>query len=105
MIKEQERVLLALGWYDYRFHQGIEKYAQELGWHLSPGFTREKVIPCRTCGRELQRMRMDRTKKFLADITLKVQAIATGCGHQGINSFCISFERATGMSPRVFVIR
>jgi AraC-like DNA-binding protein len=79
MIKEQERVLLALGWYDYRFHQGIEKYAQELGWHLSP--------------------------EFLADITLNVQAIATACGYQGINSFCISFERATGMSPRVFVIR
>ena len=45
MIKKQKRVLLALGWYDYRLHQGIEKYAQEHGWHLYSDFTREKVIP------------------------------------------------------------
>ena len=45
MIKEQKRVLLALGWYDYRLHQGIEKYAREHGWHLYSDFTREKVIP------------------------------------------------------------
>ena len=45
MAKRQKRVLLALGWYDYRLHQGIEKYAQEHGWHLYADFTREKVIP------------------------------------------------------------
>ena len=45
MSKKQKRVLLALGWYDYRLHQGIEKYAQEHGWHLYSDFTREKVIP------------------------------------------------------------
>lgn len=39
------RVLLALGWYDYRLHRGIEKYAQEHGWHLCSDVTREKVIP------------------------------------------------------------
>jgi len=39
------RVLLALGWYDYRLHCGIEKYAQEHGWHLCSDVTREKVIP------------------------------------------------------------
>ena len=27
----QKRVLLAMGWYDYRLHRGIEKYAQEIG--------------------------------------------------------------------------
>ena len=36
---------MILGWYDYRLQRGIEKYAQEHGWHLSPGVTREKVIP------------------------------------------------------------
>ena len=41
----QKRVLLALGWYDYRLHQGIEKYAQEHGWHLYSNYTREKEIP------------------------------------------------------------
>jgi LacI family transcriptional regulator len=45
MPKKQRRVLLALGWYDYRLHQGIEKYAQEHGWHLYADFAREKVIP------------------------------------------------------------
>ena len=34
-----------LGWYDYRLHRGIEKYAQEQGWRLSEDLAREKVIP------------------------------------------------------------
>src|SRR5688572_19594109 len=41
----QKRVLIALGWYDYRLHRRIEKYAQEHGWHLSANLAREKVIP------------------------------------------------------------
>lgn len=45
MARKQKRVLLALGWYDYRLHQGIEKYAQEHDWHLYADFAREKVIP------------------------------------------------------------
>jgi LacI family transcriptional regulator len=45
MPKKQKRVFLALGWYDYRLHQGIEKYAQEHGWHLYSDYTRERVIP------------------------------------------------------------
>jgi LacI family transcriptional regulator len=43
--KKQRHVLLVLGWYDYRLHRGVEKYAQEHGWHLSPEVTRERVIP------------------------------------------------------------
>jgi len=45
MPKKQKRVLLALGWYDYHLHQGIEKYAREHGWHLYADLAREKVIP------------------------------------------------------------
>jgi LacI family transcriptional regulator len=45
MPKRQKRVLVALGWYDYRLHRGIEKYALEHGWQLSAGLAREKVIP------------------------------------------------------------
>jgi LacI family transcriptional regulator len=45
MRQHQRRVLLALGWYDYRLHRGIEKYAQENGWYLSANLSREKVIP------------------------------------------------------------
>jgi len=45
MPRNPKRVLLALGWYDYRLHQGIEKFAREQGWHLSANLAREKVIP------------------------------------------------------------
>ncbi len=40
-----KRVLVALGWYDYRLHRGIEKYAEEHSWSLSATLAREKVIP------------------------------------------------------------
>ena len=45
MRSKSPRVLLVLGWYDYRLHRGIEKYAQEHGWRLSEDLAREKVIP------------------------------------------------------------
>jgi LacI family transcriptional regulator len=45
MQKRRKRVLIALGWYDYRVHRGIERFAQEHGWHLSTNFAREKTIP------------------------------------------------------------
>jgi LacI family transcriptional regulator len=45
MRKKSPRVLLVLGWYDYRLHAGIERFAQEHGWHLSEDLAREKVIP------------------------------------------------------------
>jgi LacI family transcriptional regulator len=45
MGKRQRRVLLVMGFYDYRLQRGIESYAQEHGWHLSPEVTRERVIP------------------------------------------------------------
>ncbi|MGA2788681.1 MAG: DNA-binding transcriptional regulator [Verrucomicrobiota bacterium] len=45
MPKKQKRVLLALGWYDYRLHQGIERYAQEHRWRLYADLAREKIIP------------------------------------------------------------
>src|ERR1700759_846394 len=41
----RRRVLIVLGWYDYRLHRGIEKYAQEQGWRVSEDLAREKVIP------------------------------------------------------------
>src|ERR1051325_2442451 len=45
MRSKSPRVLLALGWYDHRVHQGIANYAQQHGWHLSVDVTKEKVIP------------------------------------------------------------
>ena len=45
MPKQHPRVLLALGWYEHRLHQGIAKYALEAGWHLCADVTKEKIIP------------------------------------------------------------
>jgi LacI family transcriptional regulator len=45
MRKKYPRVLLALGWYEQRVHQGIANYALKAGWHLCPDVTKEKVIP------------------------------------------------------------
>ncbi|MEY4385265.1 MAG: hypothetical protein RLY20_548 [Verrucomicrobiota bacterium] len=45
MQKKRRRVLLSLGWYDYRMHRGIARFAAEHGWHLCPDTTQEKVIP------------------------------------------------------------
>jgi len=45
MKPQHKRVLLALGWYDYRLQVGIERYAQEHGWSLSTNYARERVIP------------------------------------------------------------
>jgi LacI family transcriptional regulator len=45
MAKRPRRVLLALGWYDFQLHQGIEKYAREHGWYLYANLAYEKVIP------------------------------------------------------------
>jgi LacI family transcriptional regulator len=45
MENRHKRVLVALGWYDYRLHRGIERYAQEHAWSLSANLAREKVIP------------------------------------------------------------
>jgi len=45
MRRKQKRVLLALGYYEYRVHRGIEKYASEHHWHVSPFYAQEKVVP------------------------------------------------------------
>lgn len=45
MGKKYPRVLLALGWYEQRVHQGIANYALKAGWHLCADVTKEKVIP------------------------------------------------------------
>ena len=37
--------MLALGWYEYRLHLGIAKYALNAGWHLCADVTKEKMIP------------------------------------------------------------
>jgi len=45
MRKKFPRVMLAMGWYEQRVHQGIANYALKAGWHLCTDVTKEKIIP------------------------------------------------------------
>jgi len=53
----------------------------------------------RTPGHEIQRARIDRAKRLLATTGHKLEVIATMCGYEGANSFCVAFGRLTGMTP------
>jgi LacI family transcriptional regulator len=56
----------------------------------------------RTPGQELQRFRIERAKRLLTEADHKVEVVATMCGYQSANSFCVAFKQATGMSPKQF---
>ena len=56
----------------------------------------------RTPGQELQRVRIERAKKLLAQSGHKIETLAGMCGYKSTNSFCIAFKRATGMSAKQF---
>ena len=56
----------------------------------------------RTPGQELQRVRIELAKKLLSKTSQKVETIAHESGYQSINSFCVAFKRATGMSAKKF---
>ena len=56
----------------------------------------------RTPGQELQRVRIDRAKQLLGGSDNKIETIASQCGYQSANSFCIAFKRVTGMSAKQF---
>ena len=56
----------------------------------------------RTPGQDLQRVRIERAKRLLAESDNKVEVLATLCGYQSANSFCVTFKQATGMSPRQY---
>jgi len=56
----------------------------------------------RTPGQELQRVRIERAKRLLAESNLKVEVVARSCGYQSINSFCVAFKRVTGMPAKAF---
>jgi LacI family transcriptional regulator len=53
----------------------------------------------RTPGQEIQRARIERAKRLLATTDHKLEVVATMCGYQGANSFCVAFARLAGMTP------
>ena len=52
----------------------------------------------RTPGQELQRLRMERAKRLLADSDHKIEVLASMCGYQSANTFSVAFKNATGMT-------
>jgi LacI family transcriptional regulator len=56
----------------------------------------------RTPGQELQRVRIERAKRLLAESNHKLEVLAGLCGYQSANSFCVAFKQATGLSPKQF---
>jgi LacI family transcriptional regulator len=56
----------------------------------------------RTPGQELQRVRIQRAKRLLKESDHKMEVLASMCGYQSANSFCIAFKNATGMAPKQF---
>jgi AraC-like DNA-binding protein len=47
-------------------------------------------------------MRLERAKRLLAESTHKLEVLAGLCGYQSVNTFCVAFKQATGMSPKQF---
>jgi len=56
----------------------------------------------RTPGVELQRMRIERAKKLLADSDIELDALPEACGYQSHSGLRIAFKEATGVSPREY---
>ena len=44
-LKPRKRVLLALGWYSYRLHRGVARYADQARWILNAEMERVGQIP------------------------------------------------------------
>ena len=52
----------------------------------------------RTPGQELQRLRMEKAKRLLADSDHKIEVLASMCGYQSANTFSVAFKNVTGMT-------
>ena len=59
----------------------------------------------RAPGDEIRRLRIDRAKRLLRESNEKEMTIATQCGYRSLNSFCVAFKKATGLTPHKFRIR
>jgi hypothetical protein len=49
-----------------------------------------------------QGLPIERAKRLLAESNHKLEVLASLCGYQSANSFCVAFKQATGMSPKKF---
>jgi LacI family transcriptional regulator len=53
-------------------------------------------------GAELQRVRIERSKRLLAASDDKLETVAGLCGYRRVNSFWLAFKHATGVSPQQY---
>jgi AraC-like DNA-binding protein len=53
-------------------------------------------------GSVLRHMRIESAKHLLLEHDLILRTIAKRCGYRSENTFCIAFQRATGMAPKKF---
>ena len=56
----------------------------------------------RTPGDELRRVRIERAKRLLAGERLKIEVLANMCGYRNPSSFCRTFKRMAGITPKQF---
>lgn len=56
----------------------------------------------RSPGSELQRARIERSKRLLATCDDKIESVAHRCGYHSSNSFWVAFRHATGMTPKQY---
>jgi len=55
-----------------------------------------------TPGAMLRRLRIDYAKRLLTEEDLPLKAVARKVGFVSENTFCVAFQRATGLSPKKF---
>jgi transcriptional regulator GlxA family with amidase domain len=53
-------------------------------------------------GAVLRHARLEYAKRLLTGQDLKLKAIAQRCGYRRKNTFCVAFQRTTGMAPKQF---
>lgn len=79
----QRDILLALGYYDYRFHLGVAYYAREHAWHLAPDMAYHRDIPYGWRGDGIiSKVARDRElADFVAGADLPVVNVGRDIGH------------------------
>jgi len=53
-------------------------------------------------GKILRHARIEYAKRLLTEHDLPLRSIAGECGYRSQNTFCVAFQRTTGMSPKQF---
>jgi AraC-like DNA-binding protein len=72
---------------------GMSRRGLIKAFHMHLGFSPGSV---------LRQVRIERAKRILVERDLTLKDVAKHCGYRSENTFCIAFQRATGMAPKKF---